>query len=43
MAESYLRLRDFALEAIHEGLQQPFTHYIPSGMDTELGFAYNFC
>ncbi|MDR2574126.1 MAG: adenylyl-sulfate kinase [Desulfovibrio sp.] len=41
---SYLKLRDFALEAIQEGLQQPFAQHMRLGGGmSELGFAYNFC
>ncbi|MDR2055517.1 MAG: adenylyl-sulfate kinase [Desulfovibrio sp.] len=43
LAESYLKLRDLTLEAIQEGLQQPFAQTMPICTGRELSFAYNFC
>ena len=43
LAESYLTLRDLTLEAIQEGLQQPFAHTMPLCAGHGLRFACNFC
>jgi adenylylsulfate kinase-like enzyme len=43
LAESYLKLRDLTLEAIQEGLQQPFAQTMPLCAGHELSFAYSFC
>ncbi|MDR1659872.1 MAG: adenylyl-sulfate kinase [Desulfovibrio sp.] len=43
LAESYLKLRDLTLEAIQEGLQQPFAQTMPLCAGHEFGFAYSFC